>query len=191
MNFNDYTKKHIFSPLDMNETSWYIRDIDTKKQAVPYIYVSANNVDNQDLKLLNETLGLYKNKPVKEGFLPLGLYSFPNISDGLVRTSVHQLARFLMMYIGEGTYKDTKILQKETVDTILSDDHFNRGLCWYESQLENVGSAWGHGGGDPGISTAMLFKKSNKTGVIIFTNGAGGGLSKIASRLFEEAGKLQ
>jgi CubicO group peptidase (beta-lactamase class C family) len=187
VSFGEYTKEHIFTPLDMNETSWYIRDIDAKKQAVPYIYVSAEDTKNEDIKRLNEKLGLYKNRPVKEGFLPLGLYSFPNIPDGLVRTSVHQLARFLMMYIGEGNYKGTTILQKATVDTMLSDNHFGRALCWYQTQMENVGNVWLHSGGDPGIRTVMMFSETNKTGVIIFTNGPGDGIGKIITRLFEEA----
>jgi CubicO group peptidase (beta-lactamase class C family) len=188
--FGEYTREHIFEPLGMNETSWYIRDIDAKKQAVPYVYVSEESVDNQDIKLLNETLGLYKKQMVKEGFLPLGLYSFPNIPDGLVRTSVHQLARCLMMYIGEGNYKGTQILQKGTVDTILSDDHFGRGLCWYQAQIENVGSVWLHSGGDPGIRTVMMFNETNNIGVIVFTNGSEEGLGKIITRLYAEAAKV-
>lgn len=188
--FGEYTKKHIFIPLDMKETSWYIRDIGIKRQAVPYIHVSAKNADSQDIRSLNETLGLYKNRPVEEGFLPLGLYSFPNIPDGLVRTSVLQLARFLMMYIGEGTYKSTMILQKATVETMLSEDHFGRGLCWNQAKVKNAGNVWFHSGGDPGISTVMMFNKESKTGVIIFTNGSGEGMGRIASRLYEEAGKL-
>jgi len=96
-----------------------------------------------------------------------------------------------MMYIGEGNYKGTKILQNATVDTIFSDDHFGRGLCWVESQIENAGNVWGHSGGDPGVGTNMTFQETNKTGVIIFTNGSGGGIGKIASRLYEEAGQLQ
>jgi len=191
MPFGEYTKKHIFKPLDMNETSWYIRDIDTKKQAVPYVYISAENVDSQYIKFVNETLGLYKDRPVKEGFLPLSLYSFPNIPDGLIRTSVRQLGRFLMMYIGEGNYGGRQILQKATVGTMLSDDHFGTGLCWYTSHIKNAGNVWIHDGGDPGVGTVMMFNKTDKTGVIIFTNGSGAGIGKIASRLFEEVAKLQ
>lgn len=191
MTFDEFTKKHIFTPLGMNETSWYIRDIDTNKQAVPYIHISAKHADNPDLKSLNETLGLYKNSPVKEGYLPLSLYSFPNISDGLVRTSVHQLGRFLLMYIGEGSYRGRKILEKATVSTILSDDHFGRGLCWHESKLVNGGKVWMHSGGDPGIGTVMMFQITKRAGVIIFVNGSAGGIGKIITRLFEEIDRLQ
>lgn len=189
--FSEYTKKGIFEPLEMNETSWYIRDIDTKKQAVPYLYVSAKEADSQETKLISEALGLYKGRPVKEGFLPLRLYSFPNISDGLVRTSVHQFGHFLMMYINEGNYKGKQILQKATVNTMLSNDHFGRGLCWSPAQIKDVGNVWIHGGGDPGIGTVIMFNKTDKTGLVIFTNGSGAGIDKIVSRLFEEAGKPQ
>ena len=37
--FGDYCKTHIFEPLGMGETSWYLADIDTARHAVPYSYV--------------------------------------------------------------------------------------------------------------------------------------------------------
>lgn len=188
--FGEYTKKNIFEPLEMDETSWYIRDIETKKQAVPYFYVAAKHVDMPELKAINEKLGLYKDRPVKEGFLPLGLYSFPNVSDGLVRTSVRQFSHFLAMYLNDGNYKGKQILQKATVDTMLSSDHFGRGLCWYSTQKDGH-TFWQHGGGDPGISTMISFDRANKSGLVLFANTSSGGLEDIVARLAEEAGRLQ
>ena len=191
MAFDEYTKEHIFAPLGMNETSWYIRDIDTKKQAVPYLHVTAENVDDPDMTSLNEKLGWHGNRPIKEGWLPLSLYSFPNISDGLVRTSVNQLGRFLQMYINEGRFQGREILKKETWDTMLSDDHFGRGLCWNEATVSGGRKAWMHSGGDPGIGAVMMFQKTERTGLIVFVNGPPGGIGKIITRLLEEIDRLE
>lgn len=182
--FAEYTKNHIFAPLEMTETSWYIRDIDLKKQAVPYIYVPADQTENAFIMEMNNTLGLHKDKPLEEGFLPLDFYSFPNISDGLVRTSVNQLSRFLLMYIGGGEYRGAQVLKKSTVDTMLSSDHFSRGLCWEQSRNKQ---RWYHSGGDPGIRTMALFDPARRWGLIVFSTGSGGGMEKVLTRLIAEA----
>ncbi len=193
--FGEYTKKNIFDPLGMSETSWYIKDIDTKKQAVPYYHVSARDAGDPELRAVNAKLGLHGDKPVEEGFLPLGLYSFPNISDGLVRTSVRQFGRFLAMYLNDGDYQGKRILRKTTVDTMLSAGHFGRGLCWDTSELGDGDTYWVHGGGDPGIRTMIAFNRENRTGLVLFTNissgEAGKGVREIISRLLVEAKRLQ
>jgi len=40
MDFERYCKMHIFTPLGMKETGWKLADIDTRKHAVPYTYIS-------------------------------------------------------------------------------------------------------------------------------------------------------
>jgi hypothetical protein len=163
------------------------RDIEVKKQAVPYLYFSAKDARGPEAKAANEALGRYRDRQVKEGFLPLGLYSFPNISDGLVRTSVRQFSHFLAMYLNDGSYKGKRILRKTTVDTMLSNDHFGRGLCWYKEGNE----FWQHGGGDPGIVTLIAFDRTKKAGLIVFISGTSNeaydGLHKILIRLFAGA----
>ena len=184
--FGDYTRTNIFEPLGMKETSWYLADLDTSKHAVPYTYVSDGKPRGRVLQEGGMTGGIVE----KERFLPNCLYSFPNIPDGLVRTSVHQLARFLMAYINNGSYKDRQILQEDTVRLMLSDDHFGRGLCWSTGKLSNGDLAWGHSGGDPGINTIMQFRPSDGVGVIVFANTGGARLNDIKERIFQEVANL-
>lgn len=186
MAFNDYTKTNIFQPLDMKETSWFLADLDISKHAVPYTYASEGKLRGE---LLQEE-GLKEKTRLKEGFIPNCLYSFPNYPDGLVRTSVNQLARFLMAYINNGVYRDKRILKSDTIRTMLSNDHFGRGLCWVKSELDDGEIVWGHGGGDPGINTIMAFRPSDGVGIIVFANTAGARLSDISKRLFQEAADL-
>jgi CubicO group peptidase (beta-lactamase class C family) len=119
------------------------------------------------------------------------LYSFFNYPDGLIRTSVRELSQFLRAYINDGVFENKRILKKETVQTMLSNEHFGRGLCWYELKLKSGDAAWGHGGGDPGISTQMLFRPLDGVGVIIFFNfdSPRKASGEILDRLFEEAAK--
>lgn len=184
--FSDYTRTKIFGPLGMKETSWYLVDLDASKHAVPYTYISDGKPHG---RVLQEG-GINEGTLPKEGLIPNCLYSFPNIPDGLVRTSVHQLAHFLMAYINNGSYKDRRILKEDTVRLMLSNDHFGRGLCWVAGKLDNGDLVWGHDGGDPGINTTMQFRPSDGVGVIVFANTGGARLSKIRERLFQEATNL-
>jgi len=197
--FSDYCKANIFEPLGMKETSWYLADLDTAKHAVPYTYVSNGEIRGRLLPAGGEVQEDDKARgaPVREGYVPNCLYSFPNFPDGLLRTSVHQLARFLMAHINNGSYEDKRILQESTVreilkpqldQSLLPDEGEGLGLAWYQWRSDSGDLVWGHSGGDPGITTRMLFRPTDGVGVIVFTNtGWGWGLEDIAKRLFQEA----
>jgi CubicO group peptidase (beta-lactamase class C family) len=119
--------------------------------------------------------------------LPHCLYSFYNYPDGLVRTSAAELSRFLRAHIGAGALEETRILRSETVATMLSEDHYGRALCWSPRSLDSGDRLWGHGGGDPGISTYMGFRPTDGVGVILMFNcGAPGqAAGEILERLFQ------
>ena len=200
--FNEFTKGHIFEPLAMNGSAWFLSDIDIKNHSVPYTYVSKDikleeGVTFESLQLpykerVLRTL-LDKDSPLKkESFFPHCLYSFPNYPDGLVRTSINQLSHFLLAYMNNGEYEGKRLLKEETVKLMLSDQHFGRALCWNTNYLNEEVKLWGHGGGDPGISTLMFFRETDKVGVIVFTNtyNARTALNEIVKRLFKEANNL-
>ena len=176
--FNIYCQKHIFKPLSMNHTSWYLSDLDISKHAALYTFIQSGKTGNVLLEK-----GRIEKKVKKDSFVSNCLYSFPNYPDGLVRTSVEQLAKFLLAYMQNGTYKGIRILKKDTVSTILSKKHFGRGLCWFNYNYKKD-LVWGHGGGDPGVSTIMLFRPSDMTGVIVFSNTGGARLGDIVKKLF-------
>ena len=179
--FNEYCQANIFAPLDMKQTSWYLKNLDLTRHALPYTYMPPG----KPRRVLLEG-GMTLKELEEGGFYPNCLYSFPNYPDGLIRTSVFQLARFLLAYINKGTYKGARILKQTTVETMLSRDHFGRGLCWFERPQTYGDSMWGHGGGDPGISTTMQFLERSGVGVIVFAN-TSTGLDAIQNRLFQEA----
>jgi CubicO group peptidase (beta-lactamase class C family) len=185
MDFAQYCREYIFDPLGMKQTGWYLSDIDISNHAVPYSYVLENFepfLPKYDEDKQSKKLG---------SLFPHCLYSFPNYPDGLVRTSVRDLSKFLRAYMNGGSYQDTQILKTETIQNILSDNHYGRGLCWVKSRNENGDISWGHNGGDPGILTIMRFWPKNGTGVIIFFNcgNPGKAAGEIQHRLIEEATK--
>jgi CubicO group peptidase (beta-lactamase class C family) len=171
--FSRYTREQIFTPLGMDGTGWMLEEIDINKHAVPYSRIT----DDFELPDGVDDLASFLPRDPADTALIHGdlfahcLYSFPNYPDGLVRTSVMELSRFLTAVMNGGQMGDAKILEADTVSTMLSNQHFGRGLCWSTTRLgEEKELVWYHGGGDPGVATFMGFRPRDDRGVIVLTN---------------------
>ncbi|MCW3097530.1 MAG: Beta-lactamase [Chthonomonadaceae bacterium] len=193
---SQYTKKHIFEPLEMKRTGWFLSEIDTAAHAVPYVpdVKAGSIVEELDVYRRLGFLGSNLEKDPRSGdYWPLCLYSFPNFPDGALRTSVNQLARFLLAYMNNGALGKTRILAADTVRLMLtpqSATSSRQGLCWVNEQ-RNGQRHWGHNGADPGIRTTMSFRMTDNIGVITFVNrGSGIDLSSVNARLFQEAARF-
>ena len=187
--FAAYVEAEVFSPLGMEESGWYLSDIEPGLHATPYAWVEAGEtLDNALFGDLNEQV------TDASQFVPFCPYSFYNIPDGLVRTSVDQLARYLIAHIRGGEIGEARILAQATVEEILSsqldpallgDEGGTQGLTWRRQNFEGV-KTWGHSGADPGVRTHMMFVPASGRGVIVFANRAAS-LKPILLRLLEEA----
>ncbi len=192
MDFAEYCKENIFDPLEMTHTGWYLSDVDMSKHAVPYMYLPKDFKIPEDMTAASflPRYGEDKQTIEKNAYFPHCLYSFPNYPDGLIRTCVRDLSRFLRAYINHGTFNGVQILKKETIDSMLSKTHLGRGLCWSEVKFKSEPDiqAWGHGGGDPGVITHMSFIPEEGIGLIVFFNcgDPGKAASEIINRLMAE-----
>ncbi|MCP5046678.1 MAG: beta-lactamase family protein [bacterium] len=165
MPFETFCSQNIFQPLSMNETGWHLEGLNRDNIAVPYLYRSGSFRAQQH-------------------------YTFPDYPNGGLRTSVSQLARFLMMFIDYGTYDGVQLLTPESV-TAMREVHFpsldpNQALTWAYWTLSGM-RLLGHGGGETGVTTEMFFRPDDGVGVIVLTNGDDLTLDEILKRLFEEA----
>lgn len=165
--FDAYCRDHIFRPLGMYETSWRLSDINKSILAVPYDRTS-------------------------KGFKAYEQYGEPNYPDGMLRTSVSELARFLIAIMQGGTYDGRQILEPATVEEMLKTQtqlDKTQGLVWFR---EKVGgrTVWGHDGSDDGASATMWFDRKRNEGVILMANGEWKGEEKLFKKLFEEADGL-
>ena len=185
--FNEYCKENIFKPLGMIHTGWFLSEIDTSKHVKPYAYVTESNRNG-----ILKSKKLYpKESEFKVGsFVENCLYSFPNYPDGLVRTSVRELSIYLSAMMNGGQLNGKKILNKETVDKMLSlqlKESRSQGLCWHTTEFDFLSDhikLWGHTGADPGIATYLFFHPTEKIGVITFHNNVTGGTMEIVKKLY-------
>lgn len=149
--FNEYCEEHLFAPLDMKNTGWFLKDFDASLVAMPYGYD-------------------YQSKE----YVPYGHYGYPDYPDGQLRTTVLDLARFLIMHMNGGEFQGKQILKKETIEEMHTvqypalDAYYCLGF-YYDSQGGDI--LLGHTGGDFGVTTAMFFKPEKDIGVIVLTNG--------------------
>jgi len=165
-NFTSYCQNHLFDLLDINESGWYLRDLNVSNIAMPYYWNG------------------------KE-YEPYGHIGWVDVPAGDLRTSPSQLINFLTMFINNGSFNSKEILKSDTVDLMLSPQlpfNENLGLIWWKSILDGR-IVWGHGGSDYGARAQMHFEPKTKIGVVLFINGESSTL-QIVNKLFDYAKTL-
>ena len=193
-NFADYCRTHIFEPLEMNHTSWYLAEVDVSRHVVPYTYVEDGEVRSptwggHPLGVILEGSG--STVPQGDGHHPSCAYNHPNFPDGFLRTSVRQLSWFARAYLNGGELDGRRILEESTIRQMLEpqtvEGSRTQGLTWYAQAPVRGREVWGHGGSDPGINTDIRLVPDQRIAAIAFINTWGGNPSQITQRLLEEA----
>jgi CubicO group peptidase (beta-lactamase class C family) len=152
MSFDQYCEEFIFEPLEMENTSFQVKDFTKNRLARPYIWASV----------------LY---------LPLPHYQTRYYGMGGIRTSVIDLSHFLIASTGAGVFKGVRILSNQTLE-LMQTPHFtiNNSSTWYVYGLGwriyhfNDSYIIGHPGGMPGTQTFMQYAPDTNIGIIGFTN---------------------
>jgi CubicO group peptidase (beta-lactamase class C family) len=152
---NVYTRRHIFVPLKMGNSGWFVSEIPPAKHA--RLYVGQNGLA-----------------------IPIPLYEGTTYPDGGVRTSVADLSKFFIALLNGGEFDGARILEKPAAAEMLRFQFTESNKPANVSLTEvNSGIFWatkydvtriGHSGSDPGVKTDMLANLSREFGVILFTN---------------------
>jgi CubicO group peptidase (beta-lactamase class C family) len=148
--FEQYCSENIFDPLNMKNTSFELKNLNASNIAVPYDF----------------QIGTY---------YPYLHYNILDYPAGGLRTSVSDLSRYLIAYMNGGIYEETRILEETSVEEMHSiqyssdtyDFQYGLGFQIWEKSKDTI---IGHTGGLFGVATKMLFRKSDNSGIIFFTN---------------------
>jgi CubicO group peptidase (beta-lactamase class C family) len=143
MTFEQYCQENIFLPLEMDESSWFLSNLNLNNIAVPYGYTNI--------------------------FIPYQHYGSPVYPCGFLRTSISQFSRYLMMLMQKGEFKNTRILNESTIDTMMT-LHYPSISPNYGFFFQYLGNFWGHGGGSRGVATRMFFDPIENIGAIVLIN---------------------
>ena len=151
MPFNTYCNQNIFAPLCMDNTGWFLSELDTTRIARPYSYFD----------------GIYNDN---------GLYGYADYPDGMLRTTALSLAKFMYAHMNQGHFNGVQLLDTATValmhSAVIPAIDPGQGIIFY-SYDNAFGTWWGHNGGDLGVSTNMFFDEATNTGLITLTNSDG------------------
>ncbi len=163
--FETVSEESLFTPLGMNDTAWFLRELRDKEIAMPYRY--------------DET----------DGYVAYGHNGYPDWPAGQLRTSISDLSRFLAVYANGGTSSSGRVIDKELIDILSPTDPdlgfhtwFQRGLPWGQVVYQ-------HGGGDIGVRSYMAFNPSDFKGVVVLSNGEGS-VVEIAISVYEQIDSL-
>lgn len=152
---NVYTRTHVFTPLGMTDSGWFLSEVDLSKHSTLFA--------------------------AQDGYpIPIQHYGLTTYPEGGVRTSVADLSKFFIALLNGGEYQGARILDSrvaaEMVRFQFTDanrpQNFpaadgNSGLFW---RTKYNGTRVGHGGNDPGVKADMLAVPSGQIGVVLLVN---------------------
>jgi len=178
--FDQFCEEEIFAPLGMTGASWFLRDADVARLAIPY-------------------------EVTEDGPLPIGHYGYPSYPDGQLRTTAEEYARFVSVFLLEGRFEGGRLLKEETVREFLTvpypDVADHQAIAWNYDEFESflvrryMGYKPAHTGWDPGVETVVVMDPENDAAAILFLNSTrtNSGADKtvyvdILGALFREAG---
>ncbi|GAB3804678.1 hypothetical protein GCM10028819_36570 [Spirosoma humi] len=150
MSYADFTRRYIFRPLHMRQTSWFLNAKRLKQYARPY----------------------------DDNFSVLPFYHLITYPDGGLRTNTSDLSKYLIAllqgYQGEGkllkrasyTRMFTPQFAKEAPPKGIRLTTRNKGIFWNLY----VNGTIGHDGDDPGVSAFLFFNPATDLGGVFLSN---------------------
>jgi CubicO group peptidase (beta-lactamase class C family) len=151
--FSEFTKTHIFDPLEMSNTGWFLNEVDDSKHSKLYA----------------------------ERDMELAPYQLVNYPDGGLITSSTDLGKYLSElisgYNGNGTLLNAESYKELFSPNLNEENHKNRSDSAYNDEY-NMGifigmsatGQIGHSGGDPAVTTLMFFNSKTNTGKLLIAN---------------------
>jgi hypothetical protein len=147
--FEAYCQDSLFVPLGMDETSWFLANLDSSNVAIPYRWTASGHVR----------------------FPHYGAPFYPAFQ---LRTSTQAFARFLTAFMQCGEVGGVRVLDCPTVELMTTVQYPDIapmwGLFWFRIHYGGRW-LWAHDGSYYGCKTVMSFCPAENSGVVILTNG--------------------
>jgi CubicO group peptidase (beta-lactamase class C family) len=176
--FAELCNQTIFQPLEMNNTGWHLRDLNTTKIVFGYGFPTSDNILSY--------------KKVQH-------FGIPGYPEGMLRTTIPDFSHFISAFINQGRYKKYQVLKPETVNLMLTPQGIKNipsrsfriidiGLTWliFEVEGEQLYSMNGFSGS---IFTNAFFSQKERTGIIYYCTGLSMknmlGTTEISKKLYQ------
>ena len=174
--FDDYVRENVIHKLGLYG-GHNVDSLDNSKFAIIYSRRNGEYVESK---------GAYRSTSDRMKDYVFG-YSSPMFSPtGGVKISAHDLAVYMMMHMGYGKYKGTRVISKKSANAMQTpvwmiknrgEDQY--GLClkefvdYMEDEKYNVPGKYpvGHTGGAYGLNSIMIWSPADGWGIVAMTNG--------------------
>jgi CubicO group peptidase (beta-lactamase class C family) len=158
--FSEYCKEEIFHPLEMKNTSWHLRGLDTSRVIFGYSFSPDDSIPNY--------------RKAKH-------FGEPGYPAGMLRTDMDDYIKFINVIINEGRYEDKQLLKPETIRTMLTPQNITNipsrafktidiSLCWLISKIENA-VLYNMNGFSVSFFMNTYFSKKDKSAIIYYFSG--------------------
>ena len=145
--FDQYCRQNIFEPLNMDNTSWFLKRLDISNVAKTYTYT-----DSTDLQFD-------------------GHNGYPDYPAGQLRTSISDFAYLIKEMLN--AKNDSFIITERTRNIILPLPQYGQVgfFTWFLNPMNN-NLYYQHGGRDKGVRTRAMIDRNFNHAIIIFSNSA-------------------
>lgn len=143
--FEEFCQQNIFKPMTMENTSWFLKNLEIKNVAKTY-----TNKDSTGLKFK-------------------GYNGYPDYPAGQLRTSISDFSKLMLGYLT--SEKSEFILKGQTTYEITPTPQIaqNGYYTWFMTAMNN-NLYYVHEGMDTGVQTIIAIDVNDKNGIIIFVN---------------------
>ena len=154
----DYVQENIFEPLNMTSSGYNYIDFGDKN-AIPYEWHNGENLEYP-------------------------LYNINVTGAGSIRSTIPDMAKYIITYMNQGKYNGTQLLSPDMIELMHSTQVSLIGTTTEGFELTGYGLGWflyeggfkGHGGATPGFSSNMFFNVTNGYGaygvILMFNRGS-------------------
>ncbi|WP_176829802.1 serine hydrolase domain-containing protein [Tenacibaculum sp. MAR_2009_124] len=144
MKYEEFCQTYIFKPLEMHNTSWFLRNLDSTLVAKTYVK------DHSGLKFK-------------------GHNGYPDYPGGQLRTSISDFSKLWVKYLNSNNKKF--ILEHKTTSKITPNPQISHQgyYTWFPTAINNH-LYYNHNGADLGARTEIFIDVAQKRGIIVFAN---------------------
>ncbi len=187
MSFEDYMKKFIFTPSNMNSTIYFSPEKNIPNMAHGYI-LSEDNLSNKGTESERSPEAEAAANEIKKGAKSFGKFKecdygeetfFATKADGGIYTSTHQFVNWFNSISNNKVISPKSILEAQTPKTVVSNSPFssyqNRPNTWYgygwfiEKENDEIFKIY-HTGGNGGFQTYEATYPDQNVSIILFGN---------------------
>lgn len=176
--FAEFCKTKIFIPLEMKNTGWHLKDVDTSLVIFTYNFSPQDTIPNY--------------RKVKH-------FGEPGYPAGMLRSTMNDFVNYIVMILNDGQFGNKQIVKRETIELLLAPQDIknipsrshkviDKSLGWLFIEYEGS-ELYTMNGFSGSMFCAVYFSKTERSGFVYYFTGINmknmSAMPEITKRLFK------